>query len=68
MTENDVTWRFEPDGVIRDSVLNATNDFYIYGEIKNPALMDRIACWMNGWLPRDWRLGTVDGHWRFFRI
>lgn len=28
---------------------------------------DRFACWLNGWLPYGWRLGTVNGKWRFFR-
>ncbi len=55
-------------GVIIDAKLNTTNDFIIIGEHKPLHGVERFSCWLNGWLPCRWRLGTVDGRWRFFRV
>lgn len=57
-------WETE-DGEIRDIVLNVTNSFYIWGEVENPSRLQRFFCWMNGWLPFDWRI-SISG--RFFRL
>ncbi len=55
-------------GVVRESTLHATNDFCIWETVENPSLMWRLSCWMNGWLPGQWRLGQVNDRWRFFRV
>ena len=51
-------------GVIRDSVLNATNEFHIWAETES-TFSSRIQCWLNNRLPGDWRISTS---WRLFRI
>ncbi len=53
-------------GIIRESTLHATNDFYIW--VGPTTRMEHFSGWLNRWLPGQWRLGRVNDHWRFFRV
>lgn len=53
-------------GVVRESSLTATNDFYIW--VGSTTRRERFACRLNGVLPGGWRLGRLNGRWRFFRV
>ncbi len=58
----------DENGIVRESILHATNDFYIQ-ELVGPATrMERFSGWLNGWLPGRIRLGQVNDRWRFFRV
>ena len=62
MREEENMRRDDPE--IRESVLNTSNSFSIYGEV-NPTRSERIQAWVNERLPFRWRIST---QWRPFRL